>query len=51
MHAPQPLIIVMVGNPFDGLTAFGPFDDDQRASDWADGCDTDYWIVEVLKPD
>ncbi|WP_289101016.1 hypothetical protein [uncultured Marinobacter sp.] len=47
--------IVVAGNPMDGITFYGPFDDGNYANDWAEdelnntGCD--WWVSELTQPD
>ena len=45
------MFVVISGNPFDGMTIHGPFDDGEAANDWADSNiknDT-WWVMEVEK--
>lgn len=43
--------IVMVGNPFDGMTAYGPFETSEDADDFAASLDDYFWIIELNEPD
>lgn len=45
--------IVAVGNPFDGISVFGPFDDAVEANEWADAKikNVDWWVMATLDPD
>jgi|GEM_PF-2340297 len=47
----DPLWVVAIGNPFDGLGLHGPFNDQEVANTWAENCQNDWWVVEVNKPD
>ena len=42
--------VVVTGNPFDGLTIYGPFYDASHANEWADDycAGEDWWVVEVV---
>ena len=44
--------VVVVGNPVDGITIHGPFDDPNTANEWADiHCRGDeWWVVSLVKP-
>lgn len=46
------MFVVLVGNPIDGMTIHGPFEDGNEAGDWAQSefQDDTWWIVEVKKP-
>ena len=46
-------IIVVRGNPIDGLEFFGPFDSEDDATEWADNHrdSRDWWVAYVTKPD
>jgi hypothetical protein len=43
--------VVMAGNPIDGMTCYGPFDDGEAATEWADHnsvadlSDESWWVV------
>lgn len=39
--------IVMVGNPSDGFTHYGPFDSFDDADEWCRGVSHDTWIVQL----
>jgi len=42
---------VAVGEMFDGINFFGPFDEWDDAMDWGEGnASRTYWIVELEKP-
>lgn len=43
--------IVMLGNPFDGMKAFGPFCDYEEALEWVGNDSDEWWIVDVHNPD
>mgnify|MGYP003404287198 FL=1 len=43
------LLVVIVGNPIDGITVEGPFDA-EGASDYHAGCDTEWWLTELHAP-
>lgn len=47
-----PDYIVCHGNPFDGMSLVGPFDDPGKANDYADQHikNTDWWIVSPQQP-
>ena len=48
---------VVIGNPFDGLSLYGPFDDATLANDWADEYvqadkyGLDWWVVPLNDPE
>jgi hypothetical protein len=46
--------LVMVGNPFDGLTPYGPFPDYDTALKFVqenlEGGDTEWWIAALHDP-
>ena len=46
------MTVIVMGNPFDGLTIHGPFEDFDAANDWVEeqGLDDDWWAVELVKP-
>lgn len=39
--------VVAIGNPFDGVNLFGPFDSSEAAQKWAGEPQDDWWIVEI----
>lgn len=43
---------VAQGNPFDGVTLYGPFDTTEEADEWAtaNGDNLDWWIVDLNSP-
>lgn len=43
---------VAQGNPFDGVTLYGPFETSEEADDWAAANDGnfDWWIVNLNDP-
>jgi hypothetical protein len=41
------MTVVAVGNPFDGITLFGPFQDETEALEWAEGTSGDWHIVHL----
>ena len=41
---------VIVGNPLDGTTVFGPFHSFQAAESWTFGI-PEYWITRLENPD
>lgn len=49
--------IVIIGNPVDGFTHYGPFDDAAVATDWADEYvqadkyGLDWWVVDLHDPE
>jgi hypothetical protein len=44
--------VVAVGNPFDGISLFGSFDDASEANEWADHNlkNVDWWVMATLDP-
>lgn len=42
--------VVVVGNPFDGMTCWGPFQSYEQASAYAEKCEGDWWIVDIHRP-
>lgn len=44
---------VAQGNPFDGVTLYGPFETSEEASEWAESNDGnfDWWIVNLNAPE
>lgn len=46
------MLLLVTGNPVDGFSFVGPFDDHAKASEWADRrMDSDWWIVPIEKPE
>lgn len=48
------MFIVVCGNPADGYTHYGPFDDSDSANEWADQelRNADSWhVIELTKPE
>ncbi len=45
--------VVAKGNPLDGITLYGPFEDSDSALEWAECNDRegDWWIVTVNSPE
>ena len=45
--------IVVIGNPIDGVTHYGPFDDSEDADRYAESLETDdtWWVVKVFEPE
>jgi hypothetical protein len=42
------MFIVISGNPKDGFTHYGPFDDADQAEEWADeNLKDSYWVVPL----
>jgi hypothetical protein len=45
------MFIVVSGNPMDGLTFYGTFEDEEIASEWADkylnNTGGDWWVTEI----
>lgn len=42
--------ITIIGNPVDGLSFYGPFENSEEAIDFGDrNADTDWWITELSK--
>ena len=41
--------VVIVGNPVDGISIFGPFDSFDEAHNWAIGIH-EYWITSMEAP-
>ena len=41
---------VIVGNPLDGTTIFGPFDSYNDAHNWAENI-PEYWVTRLENPD
>lgn len=45
----KPQFVVAVGNAFDGLTLYGPFNSEEAALNWADiGCRAEQWDIVRL---
>lgn len=45
------MIIVIVGNPIEGLDIYGPFDDIDQAIGWGeDLVQGDWWLAKVESP-
>ena len=48
--------VVVVGDPFDGMSIYGPFPTGDEANDWAqcngktDLEDVDWWVVRLESP-
>ena len=44
--------ILVTGNPVDGLSFFGPFNDPEEAHEFAEGCGTgDWWVAMLEEPE
>lgn len=44
--------VVAIGNPFDGIVMYGPFDTTDDANEWADhevSNDT-WWVMSLMDP-
>ena len=51
---PEDTCIVVAGNPKDGFSYYGPFENGLRASDWADHYfrnSGDWWVIGVEIPE
>jgi hypothetical protein len=45
------MYVVVTGNPFDGLSLWGPFNDANEAGDWASiEMDGETWWVMAINP-
>lgn len=44
------MYIVAIGNPFDGMNVFGPFEYSEDADRWAQNVQDDYWVVWLEQP-
>ncbi len=45
------MFVILAGNPVDGMTVYGPFDDAEDANDYAENnFDGDWWVTKVEKP-
>ena len=44
-------IIVVSGNPIDGMTFTGPFPTSDDALAWAEGTDEHWWITTLASPE
>lgn len=43
--------ILITGNPVDGLEFFGPFDEAEEATEFAEiNAEADWWVAEVRSP-
>ena len=42
---------VALGEMFDGINFFGPFDEFEDAMEWGDAAGHNYWIVELAQPE
>lgn len=47
------LYVVMVGNPVDGISLFGAFDDVEAANQWAEDTikNETWWVVRINAPE
>lgn len=47
------LYVVLTGNPIDGLSVYGPFEDAEAANEFADGClrGNEWWSVTLHAPE
>jgi hypothetical protein len=45
-----PKYIVVLGNPFDGLTCYGPYDEAEEANEEFADCQDTYVVVELHDP-
>lgn len=45
--------LVVTGNPVDGLFFYGPFDDSDQATSWAERNhpDDDWWLAPLVNPE
>jgi len=43
--------IVVCGNPVDGCSFHGPFDNNAEAFDYAQGMQTDWWVAPLQSPE
>lgn len=43
--------IVAVGDPFDAMNFYGPFDSFEDAEEWADSCGRFNWIIGLESPE
>ena len=44
------IFIVVVGNPAQGFTTYGPFSSAEEATNWAEQITDDTWWVDTLIP-
>lgn len=46
------MVVVVSGNPFDGLAIHGPFPEGNAANEWASDAlqREEWWVVEVQEP-
>lgn len=42
--------VVAAGDPFEGLTLYGPFPSLEAAENWADDCVLNNWTITEIKP-
>lgn len=43
--------IIVTGNPIDGLTFIGPFEDESEAIDYAETNCEEWWLGELEEPE
>ena len=43
-------VVVLVGNPVDGLRLYGTFETHEEALESAEGIAADYWVTELKAP-
>ena len=44
------LCVIAIGNPVDGITLYGPFDDGEAANVWAENEGGDWWNITITNP-
>lgn len=45
------MFVVVFGNPFDGMSVHGPFQDSEDANRYAEDADCDWWLMDLTQPE
>lgn len=46
------LVVIVVGNPLDGITIEGPYEDEDTAlENYSSGCGSDWWVALLHEPE
>lgn len=48
---PNPIRVVITGNPLDGFSIFGPFDDFESATAFGESLNEEWWTAHVGRPE
>lgn len=42
--------VIVIGNPIDGISLYGPFDDIEEAHEWAENNSDEWWCAMLYEP-